>query len=177
MPQPTLVLIDIQKEYFTKGRPFYLNGGADSLENARTLLALARKNNWNIIHVQHLNDGEYFPRGGETSQFVEGFEPQENEDLVVKSALSAYSNPQFKDLIEANKQQEIYVVGYGSTMCCLATIITGVSNGHKLTFVKDASWAKKPNDALEERPTHEVMSAVLAIHSKVTTTQEIIDKV
>lgn len=46
IPKNILVLIDIQKEYVTPGRPFYLSGIEPSLENSRQLLEFARKNDW-----------------------------------------------------------------------------------------------------------------------------------
>lgn len=56
---PTLVIIDIQKEYTTPNRPFYLKGIEPSLKNAQTLLAMARsQHNWQIAHVQHLRPEE-----------------------------------------------------------------------------------------------------------------------
>lgn len=73
----TLVVIDIQKEYTTVGRAYYLNGIEPSLENCRKLLAFARRQSWNLIHIQHSN-GYTAPKFNPTEtffKFVDGLEP------------------------------------------------------------------------------------------------------
>jgi nicotinamidase-related amidase len=162
----TLVVMDVQREYFTPGRPFYLADGADSLESARAVLDHARARNFNIIHVQHLQDGDLFNKNGELGQFMDGFEPEQGEHHVVKSQLAAYTNPAYGDLIESFDQRPIYVIGYGSSMCCLATIVTGASKGHRYTLVADASWAKS-GGGIEEGSMHRHMVAALGIHGSV----------
>ena len=48
-----LVLVDVQKEYITEGRPFCLETIGESLENLRRLLAHGRKMGWKIVHMRH----------------------------------------------------------------------------------------------------------------------------
>jgi len=45
---PTLVLLDIQREYISPDRAFYLTGISPSLNNCRILLKHARQNYWPI---------------------------------------------------------------------------------------------------------------------------------
>lgn len=47
---PVLVVVDIQLEYITPGRPFYLETAGSSIKNARRVLDHARKNRWEIIN-------------------------------------------------------------------------------------------------------------------------------
>lgn|SRR3990167_8700018 len=156
-----LVLIDIQKEYTTEGRPFYLQGIEFSLIKCRELLDFARSNEWEILHVQHSNghgavrfnpDSEYF-------DFVNGFKPKESEKLYIKSDFSCYSNSDFADYIEnAVKLDEcsIYLIGYNSVMCCLSTLEEARRRKHKMVFVEDASLAKSIED-VGEIDTHKFM--------------------
>ena len=58
MAKNVLILIDIQQEYNTEDRPFYLHGIKPSLENCRRMLQFARDNDWEIIHIQHSNGNE-----------------------------------------------------------------------------------------------------------------------
>ncbi len=55
-----LVVIDVQREYSTPGRPFFLKGIDSSLENIRKILKGARQAEIPVIHVQHLQEGRYF---------------------------------------------------------------------------------------------------------------------
>ena len=179
MTTPTLVLIDVQQEYFTKGRPFFLERGAPTLRKARNLLRSARAEGWTIIHVQHIQDAGVFEKGSTAADCVKGFSPLPGEHHVIKSQLSSYSAPEFGPLIDKCQEagSEVYVAGYGSTMCCLATIITGAHFGHKYNFVSDASWARSPAKPLGESATHVTMTAVLGIHANVTTTEQVIETV
>ncbi len=174
MTKSTLIVIDIQREYFTPERPFYLAHGAASLERARAVLDVARTREFNIVHVQHLQDGAVFNKDGELSQFERGFEPREGEHWIIKSQLSAYTNPAYRQLIEGFKDGPIYVIGYGSSMCCLATIVTGASMGHRYTLIADASWARSPVGEITEEAMHRQMVAALAIHGSICQSGDII---
>jgi ureidoacrylate peracid hydrolase len=170
---PTLVVIDVQKEYITPGRPFYLSGIEPSLSNARRLLEHARAEGWSIIHVQHLQDGAVFNRDDPASGFIESFEPFAAELHVKKDKLSAFTNPQFAAAIEAADSADIFVMGYGSTMCCLATVVDAPLYGRKLTFVHDASWARAPGPAFNEAETHRHATAIIGIHGKLATVEQV----
>jgi nicotinamidase-related amidase len=177
MSNPTLVLVDIQREYTTPGRPFYLQGIAPSLSNAKRLLDHARAQGWSVIHVQHLQNGPVFNLDGEHGRFIFGFEPKEGEAHVIKSKLSAYTNVSFQMLIDAAvaRGSELVLAGYGSTMCCLATIASGALFGHRYTFVQDASWARSSGPECPEAEVHRYATATMGIHAKLATTGDMIE--
>lgn len=139
---PILVLIDIQREYTAKGRPFHLEGIEPSLENCRKILAHARAQSWPIAHVRHLGASHIFNEATDWSLFVEGFEPQAGEMLFTKRKLSCFSDDAFAKMMETARENPVYVVGYNAQMCCLSTVIDAFHRGMKLKFVRDASWAR-----------------------------------
>lgn len=49
-----LCVVDIQKEYNSPNRQFYIPSIEDSLQNASRVLDHARANGWEILHMQHL---------------------------------------------------------------------------------------------------------------------------
>ena len=158
---PTLLLIDIQKEYTTEERPFYLNNIDHSIENCKKMLTHARENAWRIIHVQHSN-GPSAPRFNPNEpffKFVDGFEPLVGEEHYVKNDFSCYSNTELSsrmDEIASGTDEKIYMIGYNSVMCCLSTLEEARRRKHKITFVSDASLAKDIGIGNEEA-MHEVM--------------------
>ena len=165
---PTLVVIDVQKEYTTAGRPFYLKGIEPSLNNAKKLLELARLQAWDVVHIQHFRNipgSPIFNRDvPEFSGFVDGFEPSAGEQHFEKSIFSCYSNPEFAAFMEAKKSEPIYVVGYGTSKCVLATAVAGCHLGHKLTVVSDATYCKAEEaKGFSEETLHQAM--VVAIGS------------
>ena len=64
---PVLVLVDVQKEYITEGRPFCLETIGESLNNLRRLLAHARSRGWKIVHMRHQQNAECFSYGSKYS--------------------------------------------------------------------------------------------------------------
>ena len=175
MKSPVVVAIDIQQEYTTAGRPFYLAGIEPSLENCRRILRHARTKGWPVIHVRHLQAGAVFNPDEPHSRFVSGFEPEAGEPVVTKSRLSSYSNEEFGRLIDGCGGSELLVIGYGSPMCCLATIVAGAVFGHKFSFVHDASWARAISGSTEQ-DVHESATRILSIHAKLVSTAEVLGK-
>lgn len=162
-----LVVIDVQKEYTTPGRRFHIKDIAASLENAQSMLAVARENGWPVIHVKHQQEGEVFNPASELSAFVDGFAPLDGEAVAVKHNISSFSSPAFAQFVAAHAKHEFVVVGYGTTMCCLSTIIDGYNRGYKFSIVGDAC-AARASDAFSEQSMHEHALKILAPFSKVT---------
>lgn len=173
MKKPILVVIDIQKEYNTPGRPFFLKGIAPSLEKAGRLLTHAREHQWKIIHVQHLQEGSIFNDPDGYGDFIDGFHPLPGEEHVIKNNFSSYSSEKFIQLTHDISDQRLIVIGYGSTMCCLSTIIDGYHRGHKYVFVHDASWSKSGGELTEES-RHLHATETLRTFSDVQTTDQIV---
>jgi len=176
----TLVLIDIQKEYTTLGRPFYLNGIESSLNNARKLLKMARAKKWDIVHVQHFRkdgNGIFNRSEPQFSGFVDGFEPTSEERYFEKHIFSCYSNPEFANFMEEKKNEPTYIIGYGTTKCVLSTIIEGFHRGHhSLIVVEDATYAKAElEQGFSEKDLHKAMIATIrSSYAKVQTTAELL---
>mgnify|MGYP001618076113 CR=1 FL=1 len=165
-----LLVLDIQKEYQAAGRPYYISGIEASLANARRVLDHARKNNWPIVHVKHLQEGDLFGKLSPLSDYIVGFEPQPGETECVKSDYSCYSSQDFIERMKRHPAAEIVVIGYGSTKCCLATIVEGYHRGQKFLLVNVASAAKR-SSAFDENSLHAHASDILAAYSRVTDTE------
>jgi nicotinamidase-related amidase len=174
MNNNTLLLIDIQKEYNTPGRPYFLNGIDTSLKYAKFMLDFARKNQWEIIHVKHLQEGELFSKDKSHSEFVEGFEPSADEKIFEKSNFSCFTSCNFTKYMENHINKNIYVAGYGSTMCCLSTIIEGYHRGFKMNFIQDASLAKAAGGRSEQE-LHEAANIIIAPFASTVTTSSFVD--
>ncbi|MEK7859387.1 MAG: isochorismatase family cysteine hydrolase [Elusimicrobiota bacterium] len=164
-----LVVIDIQKEYQTPGRPYHIAGVEASLANAERLLVHARQRGWPVVHVKHLQDGEVFGRRSPYSDYIAGFEPRPGESEYVKGDYSCYSSPEFAARMKRHLADEVVVIGYGSTKCCLATIVDGYHRDQKFLFVRDASNAKR-SEAFDERSLHAYATDILASYAKITDT-------
>jgi ureidoacrylate peracid hydrolase len=169
-----LIVIDIQREYITPGRPFHISSIGPSLEKAYSMLQCARSQGWPIAHVQHLQDGDLFNRSAATSDFVDGFMPEHGETIAVKGNFSSFSSPEFVKFTAEHADHEFLVIGYGTTMCCLSTIVDGYHRGYRYALVEDACAARSVRGH-SEVAMHEHAVATLATFARVTSTGQEID--
>jgi nicotinamidase-related amidase len=156
MKKNVLILIDIQQEYTTPGRPFYLHGIEPSLANCAAMLKHARDANWTIAHVIHYRknpSNDFFNANSPFSNFVEGFEPHDDEMIFTKHLYSCYSSNEFTEFMTKHTHDNIYIIGYNSIMCCLSTVIDGYHRGHTFTLIEDATLAKS-TDEFDELDMH-----------------------
>ena len=132
-----LLVIDIQNEYITPERPFHISGIGPSLANAKQVLDAARNSGTPVWHIQHLQEKNVFIKGTPLAEIVADFTPLKNEPVFIKDLYSSFSSPEFKKAILESKPEEILVIGYGSSVCCLCTIIDGVHRGLSFTLIED----------------------------------------
>ncbi len=172
MSLPVVCMIDIQKEYTSEERSFFIPGIDVSLKQAHTLLVESRKKGCPIIHVKHLQTGEIFNKESPYSDYVSGFEPLSGEHEIIKDNFSCFSSSMFTELLAQYSDRDIVIAGYGSSMCCLSTIIEGYHRGYRMVFAKDASSAK-PTTVHTSTQVHQVMSDVLSTFARSMLVAEI----
>lgn len=172
---PVLVLVDIQKEYIAKGRPFCLDTISESLNNLRQLLAHGRQKGWKIIHMAHNQNAECFNYDSEFSEYIEGFEPIDGEQSLKKSDFSCFSSPEFLATIDKLRHEDIFLAGYGATMCCLSTLIDAHHRKFDLNFVTDATCAKRSIRYGEQDLTNYVVDIAGAFACKLVTTKDVLN--
>ncbi|MEB0043346.1 MULTISPECIES: cysteine hydrolase [unclassified Pseudomonas] len=165
-----LIVIDIQREYISTGRSFHIGSIGPSLQNAYLMLQHARKEGWPIVHVQHLQDGNLFNAASDTSDFIDGFVPEGGETHAIKGNYSSFSSPDFVDFVKQHADHEFVVIGYGTTMCCLSTIVEGYHRGYRFALVEDASAALAA-EGKSEASMHQHAAAILKPFARVTSTE------
>lgn len=172
---PILVLVDIQKEYITKGRPFYLETIEESLNNLKKLLAHARQNKWKIFHMAHKQNADCFHYDSEFSEFIEDFEPIEGEVSFQKSDFSCFSSPEFLATIDRVRHEDIFLAGYGATMCCLCTLIDAHHRQYDFNFVTDATCAKRSARYGEQDMKEHIIDITSAFACNLVTTDDVLN--
>lgn len=168
-------MIDVQREYVTPGRPFFLNGVEASLKACARLLAHARSASWEVAHVRHEQPKEPFMIGSEYSDFAPGFEPTDNEQVFVKDKLSCFSNADFARLTAraSEHKRRLVLAGYGGTMCCLSTAVEAMHRGVRPVWVQDASLSRASRIA-DEATVHKHLTEVMRIYADVLSTFELV---
>lgn len=166
-----LVVIDVQNEIETEGRPYFIDGVENSLRNGRQILQNAREQGWKIYHVRHLQDGDIFGKSSPFSDYVTGFEKRNNETEFIKSNYSAYSSEEFASRMKEQKENNVVLIGYGTTKCILSTIIDGYHRGQNLTLVWDASGAQKMDGRTSES-VHDFAVEILKPFCRIVKTKD-----
>jgi nicotinamidase-related amidase len=92
--------------------------------------------------------------------------------VFVKEQRSCYSNPGFARLMAKLRSRPVFVIGYGSPICCLATFVDAHSRGHALTFVGDASHARAFAD-LGESEAHRSATRIIGLYGTVATADDV----
>lgn len=162
-----LIVIDMQKEYISEGRRFFIPSYESSMKNALNMLNNARKKQWEIIHIKHYQNNDIFNPREKYSDFIEGFIPKYNERVFIKNKLSCFSNQDFLSYMESlSNHDDIYIMGYSSNLCCLATIVDAYCRGYHVNFVADASMAKPLAD-WDEKELHKAIIAILSVYATI----------
>ncbi len=172
-PTPLLLCIDIQQEYVAKGRPYCLHGIEPALENCRRLLDHARKCQWPIVHVRHIQESHLFNPELPYSRFIEGFEPLAHEMVFTKHMFSCFSNADFATFMDTARHHPVYVMGFDAQMCCLSTLVDALHRGMRFNFIADASFARQTSLG-DEQESYEWVREILSIYANLVETDEII---
>ncbi len=172
-PTPILLAIDIQQEYISKGRPYYLDGIEPALDNCHRVLDHARQNRWPVIHMRHLQDSHLFNEELPFSRFIEGFEPLAHEMVFTKHLFSCFSNAEFEALMDTTRHHPVYVMGFDAQMCCLSTVVDAMHRGLRLNFIGDASLGRATSLG-DERQSYEWTKEILAVYADIVDTETVI---
>ncbi len=164
-----ILVVDVQKQYITEGNPFHIRGISHSLENGKKILAAARTHNIPVWHMRHKKENENLPH----TEFILGFEPAQNEFSFTKQQYSCFSSKELTDKLAQVKPKEIIIIGYGSGMCCLCTIIDGIHRGYQFALVEDASASRDSGYAGEET-MHISAINILKQYARIVKTNELI---
>ncbi len=161
--KPSLIVLDIQREYTTEDRSFYLKGHEKSLSNCSQILSYARHHGWDIAHIQHFNknpESDRFQKGTAYAGFVKGFEPKDHEQVFIKQDYSCFSSPEFeKWILKKSKNEPIYLIGYSTAFCVNSTLEEAYRRGIKLCLIEDATLAKSVGN-YSEKEIHDTLIAV-----------------
>ena len=160
----TLLIIDIQNDYFPGGRA-ELVGPEAALANAECVLRRFRDKNWPIIHVQHINVREgatFFLPGTAGAEIHERLTPRSGEQLVVKNSPNAFYRTDLLDIIRRAPISELVVCGMMTHMCIDTTVRAAKDYELPVTLVSDACATKDLSFEGAAVPAAMVQTAYLA---------------
>ena len=156
---PTVVFVDMQKEYLATPRLIAIPEIDEALANCRKLLAHARECGLPVAFVRWLDRATpFFNQATPFAGWIEGFEPQRNEMIFQRNRPSCYSSDGFAQFMD-HGDKDVVLAGFAGESACLSTMVEAFHRGHHMTYVKDASASHR----LSEMGAEDVHFAVARI--------------
>ncbi|MGL4635216.1 MAG: isochorismatase family protein [Beijerinckiaceae bacterium] len=132
----TLVLIDYQNEYLEG--PITLPETEGAITAAARLLAHARRNSTQIIHVAHKGAaGGMFDRASKRGDFIAALAPLEGEIIVEKPRPNSFSGTTLAEHLR-DKDRTLIVAGFMTHMCVSSTVRAALDEGLFSVVAADA---------------------------------------
>jgi nicotinamidase-related amidase len=165
---PTLVLVDMQKEYATRARATLLTGTGQAIENCRRALSHARRTGIPVAFVRRRSSSPFFNPATPFSGWIDGFVPTRDDAVFDRSQPSCYASAPFADMM-AHAGSHIVLAGFAGEAACLATAIDAFHRGQRVTFLEDAS-ASHGLGEFDASEVHGVISRIVELYGDVCST-------
>ncbi len=160
----TLLLIDIQNDYFPGGA-FEVPGSAESALVAASLLETFRRGRGPVVHVRHIAvkpGSTFFLPGTPGSEVHDQVRPREEEPVIVKHFPNAFRETDLLETLRGLGATRLVIAGMMTHMCIDATTRAAKDLGFECTVVADACAAPGQRFGEIEVPPAHVHAAFLA---------------
>ena len=160
----TLLLIDIQNDYFAGGT-MALVGMEQAAHQAQALLAHARARGWAIVHVQHLAarpGATFFLPGTPGAEHHPSVAPLAGETVITKHFPNAFRASELAAALPPADVTQLVIVGAMSHMCIDATTRAAFDLGYQCTVLADACATRDLSFDGETLPAAQVQAAFMA---------------
>lgn len=166
---PTIVFVDMQREYLATPRLIAIPDIQQALDNCRKLLDYARNHGLPVAFARWLDRSTpFFNQATPFAGWIEGFEPQRSEMIFERNRPSCYSSDGFSQLME-HGDKDIVLAGFAGESACLSTLIDAFHRKHRMTYVKDASASHRLVDMAAD-DVHFAVSRIAALYGDVVNT-------
>ncbi|MDX2367922.1 MAG: cysteine hydrolase family protein [Colwellia sp.] len=142
MNKKTLLVIDLQNDYFPKGK-FPLWNTEQTLSNIKIAIEKANARNIPVIHIQHVAD----PVKGIAPFFNEGSEGAEihplimatapDSEIVIKTFADSFEKTDLEEILQKLGIDELLVCGMMTQNCVTHTAISKAAEKYKVSIVVD----------------------------------------
>ncbi len=139
----TLLIIDIQRDYFPGGA-YPLVEPEAAAAAARRVLDSFRDGSDQVIHMKHVwdaPDAEFMRPGTEGIEIHPDVEPADGELVLEKESPNSFVGTELEAELRERGSDELVVAGMMSSMCVDATVRAAADLGFSPTVVHDACAA------------------------------------
>ena len=173
-----LLLIDFQMDYFPGGK-MALVEPVKAVHNAGMLLNDFRKNNDNVVHIQHhatRPDATFFIPGTDGAEIHPHLAPDTNEEVIIKNYPNSFFKTKLFDYLQEKHVEKLVICGMMTHMCVDATTRAAKDLGFEIALIGDACATKNLEYKGQKVNAQEVHNSFLAAlnyyYSTVVSTEE-----
>ena len=145
-----LIVIDVQKG-ITDERLYDFDG---FIENVTSIIDAARKNNVEVIYVQHDDGpGTGFSFGDKDFEIADQVAPKENEKIFIKTINSCFGNNDLANYLRESREKDLMIVGLQTNFCIDASVKSAFERGYKVIIPKGTN-STFDNDYMDRETTY-----------------------
>ena len=177
-----LLLVDLQNDYFPGGE-MELVGIDSAAYNAEILLRKFRKEQLQVIHVQHVsvNPGAvFFLPDSFGVKINQGVAPLEDEPVVTKHFPNSFRDTELLQLLREKKIDTLTICGAMSHMCIDATTRAAFDFGFSCVVAEDGCATRDlsfQDKTIKADKVHAAFMAALSTpYAEVIAAQDVVDK-
>ena len=177
--KPALLLVDIQLDYFPKGR-MTVDGAVEASLQAKKLLAFFREKMLPIVHIQHIAvrpNATFLLPNTKGIEFYETVMPASGEKVIEKHYPNSFRETGLQEYLASQQISDLVICGMMSQMCIDTTTRAAFDKGYSCTVAHDACAARSLSFGGNAIPAAQVhgayMAALGAVFAKVLSTEEI----
>nr|WP_297770086.1 cysteine hydrolase family protein [uncultured Butyrivibrio sp.] len=145
-----LIVIDVQKG-ITDERLYDFDG---FIRNVTNIIDAARKNNVEVIYVQHDDGpGTGFSFGDKDFEIADQVAPKENEKIFIKTINSCFGNNDLANYLRESREKDLMIVGLQTNFCIDASVKSAFERGYKVIIPKGTN-STFDNDYMDRETTY-----------------------
>ena len=134
---PMLVIVDPRSKHIGAQSGISRAARAGIVAGCLAALSLARLRGLAVAILR--GEGTGGASDGGAGGWIKGFEPMRSDILLERRGKSCYSSEYFDEIAQA-AGGDIVLAGFAGEGGCLATAADAISAGHRVTFLRDATY-------------------------------------
>ncbi|MCR5004734.1 MAG: cysteine hydrolase [Clostridiales bacterium] len=144
-----LLVIDMQKALVDEELCAY----DTFIERTARLVATARKNNVEVIFVQHdAGPDSGMTAGDEGFEIIDMIAPEKGEKVFVKTINSCFGNKEFKRYLKRQEDKHLMIIGLQTNYCIDATVKSAFERGYEV-IIPEGTNSTFDNDYMSGETT------------------------
>lgn len=145
-----IIVVDVQKG-ITDERLYNFKG---FIENVSRIIDTARKNNVEVIYVQHDDGpGTGFSIGDKDFEIADQVAPMAGEKIFIKEINSFFGNKELVEYLEKSADKELMIVGLQTNFCIDASVKSAFERGFRVVVPKGTN-STFDNDYMDAETTY-----------------------